>query len=625
VYHTLARNVYLVRTRLSGVTMVQYASLVVPLVVVTAMGATGAYFTWTKRDTVAEAWMTGVFLCIAAWAAVHAVLLASRTPTLKHTLLVVSLPIGVALPAVMLAFTLHYTGRKSLVTRPRLVALWAYLAGVVVLGAVNPNDLVFEGLDVVERGGVVSVVYDYGPLAKLIAFSAHLMAIASIYMLFLRFLRSRDLYRKLSFLLFVTTSAMLVATVTTFLGFSPFPHMVLLPLIFLIFGTVSVATTISVRVVQLAPIDRLLSALSGVFGSLVPLARDVVIEELQSGVVVLDDDDRVVDVNAKGKAILAPDGRRVVGQRVTDVVDERQFTVDGTHVFASGTTGRFEAVWVATADGAQRCYDISVSPVSSDDGDGGGRVALLHDVTDQQRRKRELRQKNERLDDFADIVSHDLRNPINVAEGYLDMLEVALDVDDPDDLDLEALATHVEEVRASHDRIGQIIDDVLVLAREGDVAADPEPVAVAALVREAWDNVDTRMATLDCQFDEGTTVRADRSSLLRAVENLLRNAIDHGGTDVTVRVGELDDSPGIYVEDSGPGLPEDAGDELFDHGYTTAEDGTGFGLAIVADVVRGHGWTVDATNGSLGGARFEIETGDCVDPPDAPARGRGTG
>ncbi len=604
--------------------MVQYASLVVPLVVVTVMAAAGAYFTWTKRDTVAEAWMTGVFLCIAAWAGVQALLLASRTPVLKRALLAVSLPIGFALPAVMLVFTLHYTGRKGWLTARRQGAMWAYVGLVAVVAAVNPDDLAFVGLAVVERGGVVRIVYDYGPVTYLVAFVAHLLALGSIYLLFLRFLHSRDLYRKLSFLLFVTTSAMLVGTVTTFLGFSPFPHMLLVPLAFLVFGTVGVATTVSVRVVQLAPINRLLSALSGVFGSLVPLARDVVIEELQSGVVVLDEDDRVVDINTKGKEILAPDGRRVVGQRVTDVVDERQFTVDGTHVFAAGTTGRFEAVWVATPEGEQRCYDISVSPVSADD-DDGGRVALLHDVTDQQRRKRELRRKNERLDDFADIVSHDLRNPVNVAEGYLDMLDAAVDVEDPDAVDLDAVTTYVDEVRASHDRIGQIIEDVLVLAREGDVAQDPEPVAVADLFRTAWDNVDTGTATLDCRVDEATTVRADRSSLLRAVENLVRNAIDHGGTDVTVRVGELDDSRGIYVEDSGPGLPEDVGDELFDHGYTTAEDGTGFGLAIVADVVDGHGWTVDATNGSLGGARFEIRTGENVGSPDAPARGRGTG
>ncbi len=606
--------------------MVQYVPLVVPLAVVAVLGAAGTYFTWVKRDTVAEGWMTGVFLALGLWAALHVLLLASRTPVVKRAALIVAFAVAVSLTIAMFLFSLHYTGRKAWVTRAGVAALWAVPTSLLVVGAVNPGGLVVVEPAVVERAGVVRYEYAFGPLAYAYAAFAQGITVGAIYMLFLRFLRSRDLYRKLSFLLFVTTSALLVGSVTTFLGYSPVPHMSLVPLIFLLFGTVSVASTISVRVVQLAPIDRALSSLSGVFGSLVPLARDVVIEELQSGVVVLDDDDRIVDINAVGKSILAPDGGRAVGQRVFDVVDEREFTVDGTPVFASGTTGRFEAVWITGHDGGQRCYDISVSRVSaSEDRSGGGRVAMLHDVTDQQRRKRELRRTNERLDDFANIVSHDLRNPVNVAEGYLEVLEDATDVDDPADVDLDTVATSVEEIGTSHDRIEQIVEDVLVLAREGDVVDDPEPIVVADLVRDAWANVDTKAAALDLRVDDARALPADRSSLLRAVENLVRNAVEHGGPEVTVRVGDLSDGTGFYVEDSGSGLPEGVGDELFDHGFTTDDAGTGFGLAIVAEVVRGHGWTVDATEGSLGGARFEIATGEGVASSNGPARSYGTG
>jgi signal transduction histidine kinase len=88
------------------------------------------------------------------------------------------------------------------------------------------------------------------------------------------------------------------------------------------------------------------------------------------------------------------------------------------------------------------------------------------------------------------------------------------------------------------------------------------------------------------------------------LENLFRNAIEHGGEDVTIRVGGLSD--GFYVEDDGPGVPEDARDEVFEVGYSTSPDGTGFGLNIVKEIAEAHNWEITLTEGTTGGARFEI-------------------
>jgi len=87
-------------------------------------------------------------------------------------------------------------------------------------------------------------------------------------------------------------------------------------------------------------------------------------------------------------------------------------------------------------------------------------------------------------------------------------------------------------------------------------------------------------------------------------ENLYRNAIEHGGDGVTIRVGTS--NGGFFVEDTGPGIPADERDDVFESGYTTNEDGTGFGLAIVKRVVEAHGWEITVTEGSDGGARFEV-------------------
>jgi signal transduction histidine kinase len=87
-------------------------------------------------------------------------------------------------------------------------------------------------------------------------------------------------------------------------------------------------------------------------------------------------------------------------------------------------------------------------------------------------------------------------------------------------------------------------------------------------------------------------------------ENLFRNAVNHGGGEVTVTIGEIAD--GFYVADDGAGIPDDERDDIFEAGYSTADGGTGFGLAIVKEVVEAHGWEIRVTDSEMGGARFEI-------------------
>lgn len=202
----------------------------------------------------------------------------------------------------------------------------------------------------------------------------------------------------------------------------------------------------------------------------------------------------------------------------------------------------------------------------------------------------ELKRRNERLVEFAGVISHDLRNPLNVAEGSL---ELAREENDSE---------HLDAVASAHGRMKTLIDDLLTLAREGEEMADEEPVDLDGLIENCWRNVDTAEATLVAKTDR--TVRADRSRLAQLLENIIRNAVEHGGDDVTFTAGELED--GFYIQDDGPGIPEDEWDDVFEPGYSTAEDGTGFGLSIVRQVAHAHDWGLRVTDSAEGGARFEI-------------------
>jgi len=222
-------------------------------------------------------------------------------------------------------------------------------------------------------------------------------------------------------------------------------------------------------------------------------------------------------------------------------------------------------------------------------------VAHTARTIDRLRFERELERKNERLEAFLSTVSHDLRNPLNVASGRLALAQSACD------------CGHLDDVAAAHDRMESLIEDLLTLAREGRPVEETEPVDLGALTRRCWRTVQTDGARL--AVDDEPTVEADRDRLRRLVENLLGNASEHGGDDVLVTVGSLEDGEGFYVADDGPGIPPDRREEVLDRGVSTAHEGTGFGLAIVEEIATAHDWTVSVTESRFGGARVEIRSG----------------
>jgi len=213
-----------------------------------------------------------------------------------------------------------------------------------------------------------------------------------------------------------------------------------------------------------------------------------------------------------------------------------------------------------------------------------------------QRREAELTEQNERLEAFASVVSHDLRNPLDVTEGYV---ELARENDDP---------TLLDEALAGIERARTIVEDLLVLARADRGIRETESVELEAVARDAWRHVDTGGAELRVE-GEGT-VTADESQLQRLLENLFRNCIEHGGegraNPVTVSVGTR--ASVLFVADDGPGIDPDERETVFDPGFTTAQDGTGLGLAIVSRIADAHGWEVAVSAGPDGGARIDVET-----------------
>jgi PAS domain S-box-containing protein len=340
---------------------------------------------------------------------------------------------------------------------------------------------------------------------------------------------------------------------------------------------------------------------------------------------------RIVEVLNDVATIVDPDGtityaspstKRVLGYEPEELIGEDQFGFESPETreamadaieYVLRNPGEIRTVQTRfrRLDGSWRWLESTMRNRLDDDMIDGILVNS-RDVSERRRRRRQLQRQNERLEEFASIVSHDLQSPLDVAEGRLELAREECDTE------------HLAAASRAHDRMRALIAELLTLANEGELVADMESVGLAALARDCWQNVVTAEATLIADIDR--TIDADPSRLRQLLANLFRNSVEHGSTGsrtpsgdspehgreaVTVTISEFAD--GFYVEDDGPGIPPDERDSVFDAGYSTAKDGTGYGLRIVERIAEAHGWTVRATEGSDGGARFEITDTEFAD------------
>jgi signal transduction histidine kinase len=258
--------------------------------------------------------------------------------------------------------------------------------------------------------------------------------------------------------------------------------------------------------------------------------------------------------------------------------------------------GRGLDLYARHKDGTEVPVEISLGPIERD-----GElyvVATISDISGRKAREETLRSQNESLEEFADVVAHDFRGPLSTITGRLQLVREEHDSD------------HLDAIEESVERMETLVEEILTLARTETVVEDTEPVELAPVVEACWRNTDTADAELVVETDR--TVRAGETRLQQLIGNLLQNAVEHGGEDVTVVVGDLDD--GFYVEDDGPGIPAEERAQVFQRGYSTAEEGSGagLGLAIVEKIAEEHGWEVRVLASEAGGARFEVRGVDAV-------------
>jgi len=247
---------------------------------------------------------------------------------------------------------------------------------------------------------------------------------------------------------------------------------------------------------------------------------------------------------------------------------------------------------VAKSDGLRLWVESRCTPVTDESGAVTSLVGLTRDITDRKLYQRELTETVDQLEEFTATVSHDLRNPLNVAAGNI-RLAAAEGQSEPLDTAFDAI-----------ERMDTLIEELLTLAKDGKKVGDRRLVPSEEVVAKSFENVRAPQTTL--QIRGSVEISCDSARLTEAFENLIRNAVEHAGSEVALTAGVLPDEDGLYIEDDGPGIPPEKRERVFEKGHTTRKDGSGFGLAIVERIVGAHGWDIQIADGEAGGARFEI-------------------
>lgn len=314
---------------------------------------------------------------------------------------------------------------------------------------------------------------------------------------------------------------------------------------------------------------------------------EALIEHFPNGAVFLFDDDlRYIRAGGTELSTVGLASETFQGKTPYDLFSEE----------IAGRTARYyraafhgeESTYQQTYQGED--YEVRTIPIRDDTGDVIYGMAVARNVTQEIKRKRDLKRQNERLEEFASVVSHDLRNPLQVAQGNLELAQLDCD------------SSYLDGVADALDRSQMLIDDLLTFARSGDTVGNPEQVSLSAVAKECWEVIPNKSATLTVETSQ--TISANRSRLRQLLENLLTNAVEHGGEGVTIRVGAL--SNGFYVADDGAGIPPADRESIFESGYSTGENGAGLGLQIVKQVVDAHDWKIRVTDSESGGTRFDI-------------------
>ncbi|MCH9648547.1 MAG: PAS domain-containing protein [Deltaproteobacteria bacterium] len=329
-------------------------------------------------------------------------------------------------------------------------------------------------------------------------------------------------------------------------------------------------------------------------------------QSLESGLLLLDRDGRVLTINEAGKEVLGRAAAPASGSTLEAVLGSSSKLVPLLRqAVRDGQGFKRREVTVAVAE-QQRTLGLSLHPLRRDDREVRGYLVLFADLTEAQRQAKEVRLQEglTQLGEMAAGVAHELRNSLATLKGYLTLIERR-----PGE---EEISDYLQEIRHETDQLQRVLEDFLLFTRPG--SARPESVALDVIVRRSAADPSIAPATVQLEFGANLEARllGDEQLLERAVRNLISNAARshrEAGVSVPIEVSLTRGADGLklVVEDHGPGFPEAVRERLFQPFVSEFRGGVGLGLALTHRIVSLHGGRIYLDSPAGSGARIVME------------------
>jgi len=487
------------------------------------------------------------------------------------------------------AFALSYTGRgRWLRTAPGL----GVGAAVVALSAflvTNPyHGLFWTGFRVDPVYGAATVSYARG-VGLVVGFALIAVLIgASLVVLLETVVSYGRLFRIQTLALALTPVLPTAALVAYVFELGPVPRLNVLPLTLVPHILLDAYALFGGDMFEFDPATR-------------RIGERTAIGDVDTPLVVVDDEGRIITFNDAARTLLDADGRTVVG----DALDR--------HLSSDVDLDRGEQDLELLEDGERRHYRVTTSQFEDATGTRLGHAVSFQDVTDIVQRERHFEVLNR-------VLRHNLRNDLMVVSGHAEQLEYRLD-----DADLEASASIIV------DESRQLLD-LADRARELDKTVrgatdDDDPIPLQSLIERRAAAIQDSYpdAAVEVDVPPALEVRADSELLGLVVRNLLENAIEHNecaDPTATVRAGASKTdgrSAWLEITDDGPGIPEGEVAVIEDGTETSLEHGSGLGLWVVQSGVTAIGGDISFSADEAGGTTVRLRIPGLVDDARATA------
>ncbi len=466
-----------------------------------------------------------------------------------------------------LMFALNYSRREKWLTGRNISLLLIIPLITLLLAFTNEqHQLVWPTITATSDLPGAGLVYGHGPAFWLIFIYNYIMLSVGTVIIIHNAIRARDLYRWQMFGLTVSAIIPWAGNLIYLFGANPFPSIDLTPI-----GFSLSALIITFNIFRFGLFD------------LVPIARDQLVENLMDGMLALDNNNRIADINPKARELLKIEAEYVVGHSI----QEFPIALELLRPFEGVESAQMET---KLKQSTITDVELRISPLAGENGKLAGRLFIIRDIS-------ERKQLEKMRNDLTHSMVHDLRNPLAIIMLSFDILKIQLSAS----MDEEQLITF-ETAEQSTQQIMGLVNSILDINR---LESKQMPLKRSQVFIQKIGTDALRTQTIIAQSKRILLqekippsllpVMVDEELMKRVLQNLLDNAVKFSPEDGLVTIAAAYSTDGrsliISVQDSGNGLEPEIKDRLFEKFFTgnVKNGGSGLGLAFCRLVVEAHG------------------------------------